>query len=184
MDIAGVTSVMDITVTDTSVPPGTGVLNIGTQWNWTAYLAGVPAAMWGAPDGSTSPTTPSADTLPNRLMGINGLSPQATQPAGPAPIPIANLLFDPIDADSSDFLPLSAGEAAVNRQPRASSESTQTIDGTIATSAVGLRGEIFAALTAFGYDAGANGDTAAFAAAVNFSYPSAPMLGAPWPVTI
>jgi hypothetical protein len=93
MDIAGVTSVMDITVTDTSVPPGTGVLNIGTQWNWTANLAGVPAAMWGAPDGSTNPTTPSADTLPNRLMGINGLSPQATQPAGPAPIPIANCLM-------------------------------------------------------------------------------------------
>lgn len=176
MGVAGTNSTLTLTVTG-----GEGVENLGEAWNWTPTLRAVPKSLWGPPPPEhTAMTTPSAETLPGRLVGATGLAPKQSQPVGPPPMQLANLAHDPIDPDDSDYLPLSATAPLVARQPKASPTSLTTIADTISTSSVQLRGEVFAALQAFGYDAGANGTTADIAAAVDLSYPSPPLLGAPW----
>jgi hypothetical protein len=176
MGISGVTSVMTITVSG-----ATGNQNLGTGWTWTQTLAGVADAMWGLPlpEGQT-PSTPTAITLPNRLMGIGGFTPIVRPPSGPGPIPLANLALAPIDLGNSNYDPLSATEAVVNRQPQIAPTSLATIANTISTTAVPVRAGLVTALLSFGYDPGANDAMTNLAANVNLSYPAAPMLGAPW----
>jgi hypothetical protein len=177
MGIAGITSVLTITVTDKEG----STMDLGGTWLWTPALQGVPAAMWGPPlpSGSSQPDTPSADTLPGRLVGIGGLTPRSTTPSGPDPIPLENLAVAALDKGDSDWLPLSMTAAPVQRQPKADPKSTQTIATTIATMA-GVRTDLFAALAALGYDAGTNGDVQEIAANASLGFPDAPMLGAPW----
>lgn len=177
MGITGVTSVLTITVTGPD-----GVVDLGGGWSWTPSLLAVPAATWGPPlpEGQT-PSTPSADTLPGRLVGVAGLTPRTLEPTGPGPIPLENVALFPLNQGDSRYLPLATGAPPVNRQPHASPTSLQTIADTIAAEAVStLRGEVFAALRGFGYDARTNGSTADIAANVNLNYPDAPLLGSPW----
>jgi len=177
MGISGVASVLTLTVTG---PDGV-VEDLGGGWSWAPSLLSVPVATWGhpLPEGKT-PATPSAESLPNRLVGVQGLRPKAEPPTGPGPIPLANLALFPIDQGNSDFLPLAAGEPPAGRPPRPSSTSLQVIADTIAAPAItAARAGIFAALAGFGYDAGTDGSTAEIAANVNLDYPDAPLLRAP-----
>jgi hypothetical protein len=176
MGVKDVTSVMTITVTRKD---GKDVLmNLG-GWIWTPTLQGVPAALWGPPlDAGATPTTPSADTLPGRLVGVAGLTPPTSTPTGPGPIPLAILNYFPLDGGLGR-LPLSAAEPPVPRQPQPTPSSPQKIADTIVASAT-ARTDLFAALAALGYDAGANGDVGEIKANANVAYPDAPMLGAPW----
>jgi hypothetical protein len=177
MGVESTSSAMSITVSGS-----TGTQNVGTGWNWTATLRDVPAALWGTPlPEKTTPATPSADTLPNRLVGVGGLSPIAPQMTGPPSIALANLVYFPIDQNDSKYLPLSATDGGINRQPQVSPTSLQTIADTIASDGVvAQRNAIFAALASFGYDGGANGVTTEIRDNVNLSYANPPMLGAPW----
>jgi hypothetical protein len=177
MGVTGVTSVLTITVTGPD-----GVVDLGGGWSWSPSLTAVPAATWGAPlpEGQT-PATPSADTLPGRLMGLAGVTPNAQVPTGPGPIPLASLEFFPINPKDSDYLPLAANEPPAGRQPQAVPTSLQTIADTITAEApTALRGQLFAALAGFGYDAGTNGPVNDIQANVNLNYPDAPLLGTPW----
>jgi hypothetical protein len=67
----------------------------------------------------------------------------------------------------------------VPRQPQPTPSSPQKIADTIVARAT-ARTDLFAALAALGYDAGANGDVGEIKANANVAYPDAPMLGAPW----
>jgi hypothetical protein len=154
-----------------------------TMWTWTANLGAVPAALWGEPT-TDQPATPTADTLPNRLLGLNNLKPPQAQPYAPPPIPLDNLAYDSLDENDSDYLPLSASEAATTPDLTPDDGSLQIIADTIAaTSAVQIRNELFAALASYGYDAGANSTTVDIRNNVNLNYPDAPSLGAPWGVS-
>lgn len=178
MGIAGVTSVLTVTVTG----PGGAVVDLGGGWSWSPTLLAVPAATWGAPlpEGET-PATPSADTLPGRLTGLAGVTPGTQEPTGPGPIPLASLALFPINPGSSDYLPLAPKEPAVARQPQAVPTSLQTIADTVAAPApTALRAQLFAALAGFGYDAGSDGPVAGIQANVSLNYPDAPLLGTPW----
>jgi hypothetical protein len=187
MGISGVTSVMTITVTG---PDSATVNDIGA-WNFTPTLHGVPEALWGTPpaavDGKVPApvlTSPGGQLLPNRLVGIGAIAPAAPALTGPPQFPLENLSYAPINSDDCNYLPLS-GESAVDRQPVATPGSLQLIQDTIAAAAViTTRGLFFDALAVAGINAGANGSTSDLAANVNFSYPDAPMLGAPWAVTV
>lgn len=189
MGYGAVASVMAVTL---SYIPSTGgpavTVDLPTSWSADMTLQAVPAALWGLPltpqNAKNSPPPsppPAADTLAGRLLGITAFAPNPTQPIGPPPIPLANLAFDPIDQGASDLLPLSAATAPVTRQPTESATSLQTIASTInAAGVITTRTAIFAALGAFGYDAGADGSTAALASGASLSYPDSPLLGAPW----
>jgi hypothetical protein len=181
MGITDVTSVMTITVTRKPDVQGGDqkdiVLDLST-WTWTASLQEVPVALWGAPlpEGST-PATPSADTLPGRLAGIAGLTPPVNAVTGPDPIPIVNLAYFPLKGGLGR-LPLSP-ETPVQRQPTVTSSSIETIATTI-VGAAATRTELFKAIAALGFDAGANGEVTAIADNASLSYAGAPMLGTPW----
>jgi hypothetical protein len=136
--------------------------------------------MWGKPLPAGAPPAPSADTLANRLVGIASFAPQTTSPKGLPPIPAANLSVAEINRENSQYLPLSSRETPVARQPKPSPTSLQVIASSIASTAVPARAQLFAALAALGYDAGANGAMTNVAANVNDGFPDAPMLGAPW----
>ncbi len=173
MGISGVTSKLTVRIAGQ---------DLGAKWNFSPIARAVPAALWGKPlpEGAT-PNGPTAETLPNRLVGIDGFAPQTAKPTGPDAIPLANLSNTPIKPPSeSQFLPLWAKESAVARQPRPSPTSLQVIASSIATTAVPLRAQLFTALATLGYDAGANEPMTNLAANVNDGYPDAPMLGAPW----
>ncbi|HST60255.1 MAG TPA: DUF6603 domain-containing protein, partial [Longimicrobium sp.] len=177
MGVAGVTSVLTVTVTGPD-----GVVDLGGGWSWSPSLLAVPAATWGAPlpEGQT-PATPSADTLPGRLMGLTGVTPNTMESTGPGPIPLVSLALSPINLHDTDYLPLAANEPPVGRQPQAVPTSLQTIADTVAAAApTALRAQLFAALAGFGYDAGANGPVDEIKANVNLNYPDAPLIGTPW----
>jgi hypothetical protein len=176
MGISAVTSKMTIRINGAG-----GAQDLGKSWNVSPITRAVPAAMWGKPlpEGAT-PNGPSAETLPDRIVGVEGFAPQTAKPKGLDPIPLANLSIAPINADNSQYLPLSAREGAVQRQPRTSPTSLQTIASSIASTAVPMRGQLFEALTTFGFNPGANDAMTNVAANVNDAYPDAPMLGAPW----
>jgi hypothetical protein len=177
MGLAGVTSVLTVTVTGPDGP-----VDLGGGWSWSPSLLAVPAATWGPPlPEATTPTTPTADTLPGRLVGLAGITPNTVVPTGPGPIPLVNLALFPINLHDSDYLPLAANEPPVGRQPQAVPTSLQTIADTVAAAGpTALRAQLFAALAGFGYDAGANGPVDAIRANVNLNYPDAPLLGTPW----
>ena len=187
MGFSSVDSVMKLSLT--FVPPESSqaqTADLPSGWSADMTLTGVAAALWGLPlppsKSSTSPTSPppSADTLPNRLVGISGLTPNPVTLTGPLPIPMLNLTHDPLDQNQSDFLPLSAAPP-VARQPTQFAKSVQQIANTIAAPAVeATRTALFDALAALGYNVGPNGPTDALAANANFSYPDAPLLGSPW----
>ena len=172
MGISGVTSKLTVRVSGH---------DLARNWNFSPVTRAVPAALWGKPlpEGAT-PNGPSAETLPDRLVGIDGFAPQTSKPTGPDAVPLVNLSNVPINPSGSRFLPLWAKESAVGRQPRPSPASLQVIASSIASTAVPLRAQLFAALATLGYDAGANDRMTNLAANVNDGYPDAPMLGAPW----
>lgn len=151
-----------------------------TTWTWAANLGAVPAALWGEPT-TDQPSAPTADTLPNRLLGLNNFKPPQSQPYAPPPIPLDNLAYDSLDENDSYYLPLSASEAATTPDLTLDADSLQIIADTIADDSVTqLRNAVFAALASYGYDAGANSTTVDIRNNVNLDYPSAPLLGAPW----
>jgi hypothetical protein len=179
MGVASATSVLTITITG----PGQGdKVELGQVWAWTPTVGAVPESLWGAPlPEHSTPATPSANTLPGRLVGISGLTPPEVVLTGPAAFPQADLDFSTLDDGASDWLPLGAGDTPVARQPQADTGSLQTVhDSIAATAAVQRRGQMYAAAVAFGYDPGANGDMAALRDDVNLSYPDPPMTGTPW----
>lgn len=151
-----------------------------TQWNFTPDIGAVPAALWGPPEANTQPSSPSANLVAGSFLGLNQLTPLPPILSGPPEIPIVNLAFDPIDEYNSDLLPLSTQQQGVTPNATVNPGSLATIASTVADSTVvQTRTSLFAALLAFGYDAGSNGGTADIAANVNLNYPDAPMLGAP-----
>lgn len=178
MGINCTNSTLTLTVTDEQAV----VQDLNNDWLWTENTRAVPEALWGKAIPQTQTPTPAADTLPGRLVGLANIAPRIYQPQGPDAIPLANLSYDPINPSDEDYLPFP--QPPVTNQPQVSATSLQTIattinqDGTTG-SPVANRAAIFAALAAFGYDAGANGDMTALAANVNLNYPAAPMLGSP-----
>jgi hypothetical protein len=181
MGIAGVTSVLTITVTRHPDEKGKNLPEVVLDlsgWTWTPSLQEVPVALWGSPlPEGTTPTTPSADTLPGRLVGIAGLTPPVPIVTGPDPIPLETLSYFRLDGGLGR-LPLSA-ETPVQRQPEATPDSVKAIADTIVATAT-KRTNLFDALAALGFDGGANGDVQAIADNASLSYADAPMLGAPW----
>ena len=178
MGIATASSTLNVSLTNSA-----GAVSIADGWTWSQTIAAVPASLWGAPvtanGAPTTPSTPTADTLPGWLVALSSLSPPTPALTGPPPIPLATLSFARLDSPS-DWLPLDPAEAAVARQPAASPSSIGEI-ATIATPPVAdARSALFAALAACGYDAGADGSMAEVGANVGLSYADAPMLGAPW----
>jgi hypothetical protein len=183
---AGVTSALTVTLTGTA---GTQDLSDRSAWRFGSTTRDVPEALWGNPPATAggsvpAPTLPQPgqQTLPDRLVGLNAITPVPPAFTGPPLFPLENLDYAPINADDDDYLPLS-GETPVNRQPTPTPTSLQTIATTIASTPVTrARTVLFTALASLGFNAGANGTTADIAAAVDLSYPDAPMLGAPWKV--
>jgi hypothetical protein len=181
MGIADVTSVLTISVTRHPDEEGKNLPDVNVDlsgWSWTPSLQEVPVALWGPPlPAGTTPTTPSADTLPGCLVGIAGLTPPLSTVTGPDPIPLEILSYFPLDGGLGR-LPLSA-ETPVQRQPAVTPGSVKTIADTIVATA-SKRTDLFNAVAALGFDAGANGDVQAIADNASLSYADAPMLGAPW----
>lgn len=175
MGVASTSSVLTLSVSGSG-----GTQNLGTGWTWTKTLRNVPAAMWDKPLAPGASPAPSSDMLAGRLVGIGEMMPIAAQPKGPGPIPLANLALATINPADSEYLAISRRDAAGKRQPRSDDASLAKIANSIAGTAVAKRGNVFEALRAYGYDPGANDAMANVAANVNFSYPAAPMLGAPW----
>jgi hypothetical protein len=171
MGISSTTSAMALTMTGSG-----GTQNLGSGWSWTQSLRNVPAAMWDKPLGGAPP--PSSKTIPNRLVGVVDVTPIIPQPSGPGPIPLTNLEHAPINLKDSNYLALSGTEATVARQPQKVPTSLATIKTTIVSN--GTRADLLTALKAFGYDPGANDSMSVFAQRIDLSYPTAPMLGAPW----
>ncbi len=89
----------------------------------------MPEALWGVPIPQTKTPTPSAKTLPGRLVGLTNISPRIIEPSGPDAIPLANLSYDPINPQDEDYLPFP--QPPVANQPQASPTSLQTIAETV-----------------------------------------------------
>jgi hypothetical protein len=173
MGVASVDSVMRVNVKHTD---GTA-LDL-SKWVFTPTLQDVPVAQWGPPlDPGKTPSTPSADSLPNRLVGITGLTPPEPELTGPSEFPITRLAYFDLDGGKGR-LPLS-GEKPVNRQPT-TGDSLGAIKNIAKDPAKTARKNLFAALAALGYDAGANGDVTDVGANADLAYPDPPLLGAPW----
>jgi hypothetical protein len=158
--------------------------DINDNWSWALNTRSVPEATWGqpVPQGQTPP--PAANTLPGRLMGLQNIAPPVQQPSGPAPIPMANLSYDPINpnADQENYLPIP--QPSQTGLPQSSATSLQTIASTLmkdseAGSPMSNRTAVFNALAGFGYDAGTNGDLSALVSNINLNYPAPPMLESP-----
>jgi hypothetical protein len=179
MGVASATSVLTISITG---PEPKDTVELGQVWAWSPVFGAVPESLWGAPlPAGTTPATPSANTLPSRLVGISGLTPPEAALTGPAAFPQADLDFFVIDDGNSDWLPLAGTETAVARQPQADPTALQRIrDSITAADAVKRRGDMLSALVGFGYDPGANGDMSALRDNVDLNYADAPMIGAPW----
>jgi hypothetical protein len=180
MGIICTTSVLSLTVTfeDGSKQ------DINDNWSWALNTRSVPEATWGQPIPKGQTPAVAANTLPGRLVGIQNITPHVQQPSGPAPIPMANLSYDPInpDADQENYLPIP--QPVESGQPQVSATSLQIIATTLtqdssATSPAANRAGIFNALAEFGYDAGANGDLSELVSYVNLNYPAPPMLESP-----
>jgi hypothetical protein len=172
------TSVMNVDVKRIDQP---AILDL-SKWVFTPTLQGVPAAQWGEPLPVTgqgaNPGTPSADTLPDRLVGVTGLTPPQTTPTGPDEFPAKRLDYFDLTG-GKDRLPLNATEAQVQRQPT-TGDSLGAIKKIAQDPAKTARNNLFAALKALGYDAGANGDLTDVGANADLAYPDPPLLGAPW----
>ena len=109
------------------------------------------------------------------------MTPLAPELYGPPEIPILNLSYDPLNQTSSDFLPLSPKQPSSTPDVSVNPNSLATIASTIASDPVTkTRTALFAALLAFGYDAGTDGSTADLKDNLNLNYTDAPLLGAPW----
>ncbi|HKS27376.1 MAG TPA: DUF6603 domain-containing protein [Pyrinomonadaceae bacterium] len=180
MGINCVTSVLSLTVT---FEDGDNQ-DVNNDWDWALNTRSVPEATWGQPISKDATPPPASNTLPGRLTGLQNITPKVQQPSGPAPIPRANLSYDPInpDANQENYLPIP--QAAQSGQPQTSSTSLQTIASTImqdsaADSPVSNRAAIFSALAGFGYDAGANGDLSELVSYINLSFVAPPMLESP-----
>jgi hypothetical protein len=180
MGINCTTSVLSLTVTyedDTNQ-------DINGGWDWALNTRQVPEATWGLPVAQDSAPAAEANTLPGRLTGLQNIKPKVQQPTGPAPIPMANLSYDPInpDANQENYLPIP--QPPQTAQPQVSVASLQTIATTIMQdsaphSPVSNRAAIFNALAAFGYDAGTNGDLSELVSYINLNYTAPPMLESP-----
>ncbi len=156
--------------------------DVKNGWSWNKKTGSVPEAVWGQPLPKTDTPAAAANTLPGRLMGLEGVGPKPHPPQGPAPIPIDNLSYEPINPNDENYLPFS--QSPQTNQPQASATSLQTIATTItknsaADSPTANRAAIFAALTQFGATPGSNGDLTALASNINLSYTASPMLGSP-----
>ena len=178
MGINCTNSTLTLTVTDEQ----NVVQDLNSDWLWTETTRAVPEALWGKAIPQTDTPTPSANTLPGRLVGLSSIAPRIYQPQGPDAIPISNLSYDPINPTDEDYLPFP--QPSVTNQPQISNTSLETIATTInqdgtAGSPASNRAAIFTALSDFGYNAGANDDMSVLAQNVNLNYPAAPMLGSP-----
>jgi hypothetical protein len=177
MGIAATKSKFDIAING----PG-GAQDLGGKWTSAPMKRAVPMATWGTPlPEGTTPGTPSAETLPDRLVGVREITPLTVKPGGPDPVPLVNLSVAAINPGDSNYLPLASGASPVQRHPRPTPTSLQIIATTLVSTAT-VRTQLFDVLGTFGYDAGANGPMSDLAGDVNRSYPDAPMLGAPWEV--
>jgi hypothetical protein len=178
MGIASATSRLTVTLRDSH--DGVALAN---GWSWNEVRKAGPAALWGAPPASpgTMQPNPTADTMPNQLMGMNGLTPPVTETTGPAPVPLSRLAFFEIDEGNSDWLPFTPGDPPAQRAPKVDSGSVAAIaQGVAVDPANKARTGLFAALAALGCDAGADGNMQQLADNAGLSFPDAPMLGSPW----
>ena len=178
MGIICANSVLTVTVTDEFAVNQ----DVKNEWSWSEKTGSVPEAVWGQPLAKTDTPAVAAKTLPERLMGLEGVGPLPHQPQGPDPIPVDNLSYDPINPDDENYLPFS--QSPQTNQPQASATSLQTIVNTItkdsaADSPTANRTAIFAALNQFGETPGLNGDLTALVSNINLSYTAPPMLGSP-----
>jgi hypothetical protein len=182
MGIACVDSVLTLGVTDVSEQTPLK-LDLDKDWFWELKTQAVPEALWGQPVPVGDAPKPEANTLPGRLVGIGKVAPRINVPTGPDAIPLANLSYDEVNEGDENYLPFP--RPAETNAPRPSATSLQTIADTIALAAppgkpAANRAAIHAALAAFGYGAGTDGDMSALAASVDLNYPAPPMLGSPF----
>lgn len=158
-------------------------LDLNKEWRWEVRTQAVPEALWGKPVPEGEAPKPAAVSLPGRLVGIGNVSPKINVPAGPPAIPLDNLSYDQVNAGDEKYLPFP--RPAESNTPRHSATSLRTIADTIAVASpagkpAANRADIHAALQAFGYTAGTDGDMKALAAAVSLNFPAPPMLGSPF----
>lgn len=182
MGIACTDSVLTLTVTDVSENTPLK-LDLDKDWLWQLKTQAVPEAIWGPPIAAGDTPKPEANTLPGRLVGIGKVAPRINVPVGPDAIPLDNLSYDEVNAGNENYLPFP--RPAETNAPRQSATSLQTIADTVALVSppgkpAANRADIYAALAAFGYSAGTDGDMTALAAAVDLNYPAPPMLGSPF----
>lgn len=178
MGIICTNSVLTLTV---KFKDGT-VQDINGAWSSSLLTRDVPEATWGQPIPQDSTPAPAANTLPGRLMGLQNVSPLQQQPSGPAPIPMSNLSYVPINESKENYLPIP--QPPQGGAPQASTTSLQTVASTLTDNAsqnspASNRAHVFQALAEFGYDAGTNGDLSALVSYVNLNYTAPVMLESP-----
>jgi hypothetical protein len=181
-----------LTVRPMGISSGTSLLTVTVEtldneplalslWNGALRCGTAAYALWGpVPSNPQQPDAPTSAAGPSKILGVEGLTPKQAQPVGPPPMPVVNLEFAQIDLDDSDYLPLSAAEAAVTRQPQPATGTLKRIEDGIATATKPQRDDLFAALATLGASPGQNGPTDDIAANLASDFLAEPMLGAPW----
>jgi hypothetical protein len=153
--------------------------DLGEAWSSALKRGAVPAALWGEPVDPAAAPPPSADVLKGKITGLTGLTPRQAQPVGPPPMPVTNLAHATIDENDWDWLPLSATDPTVSRQPQP--DGLEAVADTLVATAA-ERTNVRGALIGLAADPGQDGDVSAVVAKLAEDFADEPMLGAPWTV--
>ena len=178
MNKSGVQSILDVTLTK----DGGGAVAID-QWNSTPSFNGAPRGMWGDPlpydpnRGTSVPPPLDPDTLPNRLVGVNGIRAPLPVHTGPDEFPRERIAHDPVDITGA-FLPLRSDAPDVVRTPRVDDQRITAIAGSIASTAKDRRAQFAAVIAQYGVTT--NDAMSSFASNATTLLVSPPLAGRPW----
>ncbi|MFT7148735.1 MAG: hypothetical protein ACI82Q_000589 [Nonlabens sp.] len=165
-----------------------GVAQDMSNWLSTEAVSSLPEAIWGEklPDPEmkwgvpvTSPQpTASANVVPNLLTGLSGIKPIEIMATAMGVVDLSKLPPHVIDADQTDYLPLSPLEEDYNT-PEASYDSSIQIvaDSIMNADVVDERNDIFAALEMFGVPATTNEALTEFSKNAESIFQINPMIG-------
>lgn len=136
-----------------------------------------PEMKWGVPVTSPQPTA-SANLVPNLLTGLAGIKPVEGVPIAMGVVDLSKLPPHVIDANQSDYLPLSPLEEDYNTPIASYDSSIQVVADTIMNAdVVAERNDIFAALEMYGVPAATNEALTEFSTNVDSIFQINPMIG-------
>ncbi|HEX7117668.1 MAG TPA: DUF6603 domain-containing protein [Longimicrobiales bacterium] len=163
------------------------VYDLAGRFDFEPALETVPAAKWGRPPAAGTSPEPNA-VLPGRLMGLRGITPKMPPltPSGAETLAVhaeTAFTYDTVDAEAPydpDHLPLRPDAVPDGGVPTVGTDTRATIGASLmSASARARRDAVYAALRECGFDPGANGSLAVFAADPGVYLDGDPLLRAP-----